>query len=205
MMEEKYVIAAGALSEANKKEIEELEAQGYRLAAKNKMLRHRVPKAGSDIEKDFVSRHMRWVGFQTLINENLHLEYCDTPELAEKVCALWKSELKPTDIPEEHFDFLNDPDTVVLCATDDSGNVAGAAWLRFSGKNAEKRHIVTAPEWRRKSVAYALENAVLAECILHGSISLNTWVAEDNLPSLGLHEKMGYQDTGAVSWQYVKD
>ena len=204
MMEEKYVIVAGALSDANKKDIDELEAQGYTLAAKNKMLRRRVPKAGSDLEKDFVSRHMRWVGFQTLINVVLHLEYCDTPVLAEKVCALWKSQLKPSDIPESHFDFLEDPDTVVLCATDDEGNVAGAAWLHFSGKNAEKRHIVTDPAWRRKKVAYALENAILAECILKGSVSLNTWVDEENAPSLALHEKMGYEDTGAVSWQFVK-
>jgi|GEM_PF-5971139 len=204
-MVEKFVIVAGELSDANRKEIEELKAQGFELAAKNKMLRRRVPRAGSPEEKDFVSRHMRWVGFQTLMNLDLHLEYCDTPELAEKVCALWKSELKPSDIPEEHLDFLGKDDTVVLCATDDDESVAGAAWLHYAGKNAEKRHIVTAPEWRRKKVAYALENAILAECILNGCVSLNTWVDEDNAPSLGLHEKMGYEDTGAVSYQFVRE
>lgn len=203
-MEEKYLIVTGEPSEANMKEMEELKAQGYRLAARNKMLRRRVPRAGSPEEKDFVSRHLRWVGCQTLMSLGLRLEYCDCPELAEKVNALWKSQLKPSDIPAEHLDFIDDPQTMVLCAMDDAGNVAGAAWLRFSGSNAEKRHIVTAPEWRRKGVAYALENAVLAECILNGSVSLNTWVDEQNLPSLGLHEKMGYGDTGAVSYQFIK-
>lgn len=199
-MKIREILIAGRPSAEAKAEIESLKKAGWKLAADNKLLRLSLPL--DDEGKEELAEKAKEAVF-SLTDMGLELSLCEDEDCADKVRALWTSLLRPTDIPEDHLEFLDNPAVKVFCIKDASGEPVSASWLKISGKSAEKRHIVTKKEYHNRGLATILEKINIGEASAAGALSINTWISSENSISLRLHEKLGYRLTGGSSLQYI--
>ena len=123
--------------------------------------------------------------------------------LQSKIVELWLESLDPTDVPIDHQNFIERDDDRVICILDKEDCVASAYWYRIEGKNAEGRHIVTAPAHYQKGLASLLLRMCLADLAASGVEKLTTYVSDTNEKSLRFHYKIGFVNTNKVNIQYA--
>lgn len=139
---------------------------------------------------------------ERLRGKNMQIVECSA-DMVPEVLDLWSSLLKPTDVPMNHRNFLQDPTQKAACVVDGGGAVCGANWWKTDGRSCEIRHTVTAPDRHRCGVAYAMVLAALSSAIEEGCKSAFTYIDELNSRSLGLYGKVGMLPNGKVAVQYL--
>ena len=78
------------------------------------------------------------------------------------------------------------------------GRVAGRIGLLKVGKLARVKSIFVGRDFRRLGVATAMLNATIAEASRLGSKQVCSEVDADNVPSLQLHSKVGFEPVGTI-------
>ncbi len=123
-------------------------------------------------------------------------------ELLAQAFALWRAHLKPTDLPQGHFAAGTDAAHIV-CLLDGNGAVCGVNRWEFRGDVCEIRHTVTRPDCLRQGIGSFLILYALKDAAKNGMRSAFTYIDEQNVRSLAMYEKIGFQRTGKTCRQYV--
>lgn len=177
---------------------EKLIQSGFRRFKKNDQFVLQLEENRSSIGEEYQRRLAQ-------LNEmGIQIVPCDTASLADKTVALWFSELDPTDIPQEHTQFLVRDNDHVSCAVNRDNEVVAAYWWHIEGKGTgEGRHIVTHKDYLRRGIGTALLLCGQMDLLSRGGKRVITWISDSNTKSIFLHEHVGFQKNGKISTQYI--
>jgi len=79
---------------------------------------------------------------------------------------------------------------------EEKGAVAGYIGSQTCGDESDVMNVAVHPDFRRKGIAEALVNALVAELKAIGSRCLTREVRASNAPAIALYEKMGFAEIG---------
>ena len=79
---------------------------------------------------------------------------------------------------------------------EENGAVAGYIGSQTCGDESDVMNVAVHPDFRRKGIAEALVNALVAELKAIGSRCLTLEVRASNAPAIALYEKMGFAEIG---------
>ena len=129
------------------------------------------------------------------------MEYCTAQKTLQQVISLWEHYLDPTDIPQDHMTLAGTEK--VLNVIDKNGNVVATNWWRTQGKTSECRHTVTHPAYQHTGLATVLVLAWIKDSLERKVSNCCTWISDENVKSLSLYGKLGFDFTGKTSRQYI--
>ena len=79
---------------------------------------------------------------------------------------------------------------------EENGTVAGYIGSQTCGEESDVMNVAVHPDFRRRGIAEALVNALVAELKAIGSHCLTLEVRASNVPAIALYEKMGFSEIG---------
>ena len=116
---------------------------------------------------------------------------------------LWERYLKPTDIPEEHYQTSLTKKNHILTVLDKNQKVCGVNWWAFHNNICEIRHTVTHPNYYRQNIGTSMILYALNEGIINGCHSAYTFIDSNNTISIKMYEKIGFRLTEKISRQFI--
>ena len=79
---------------------------------------------------------------------------------------------------------------------EENGTVAGYIGSQTCGEESDVMNVAVHPDFRRRGIAEALVNALVADLKAIGSHCLTLEVRASNVPAIALYEKMGFSEIG---------
>ena len=175
---------------------ERLAAQGWKLYARNLQVAAKLQEEAEKI------REASAAALAKVAANGIGL--CPPDErLATDIVRLWKDHLRTTDVPGQHFSFLDDPEQHVVCAVDANGVLCGVNWWEYRNRTCEIRHTVTHPDYLHRGIAFAMLTHSLTTACEHGCEQAITYIDDENVKSLGLYAKAGITPNGRTSTQFI--
>ena len=84
----------------------------------------------------------------------------------------------------------------IWLVAEENGTVAGYIGSQTCGEESDVMNVAVHPDFRRRGIAEALVNALVAELKAIGSHCLTLEVRASNVPAIALYEKMGFSKIG---------
>lgn len=172
-----------------------LERAGFRKVAKNYVVEIAVPQPKENKERlRSLQEQMDARGYRTVVDPS--------GKPLEEAFALWRGFLKPTDLPQEHFE-IGKNGAHLVCLLDQNDNVCGVnRWETHDG-NCEIRHTVTSPDCLRQGIGMYLSLYVLEHAEQeHARVGIG-FFDETNFRSIAMLEKVGFRRSGKIILQYL--
>lgn len=176
-----------------------LKDAGFKLAAYNYQFQINLAEQKQLIQNEFLSasNKLNNAGFTSSCNL--------TNYQIDQVINLWKSSLRPTDIPYDHLNFNTQSNQYVVCVLDQMKNVCGTLWWTYKGNICEIRHIVTRPDCYRKGISNYTMLYSFLRAMETGSKIVVSYVDKENNKSIFMHLKAGMKKNGKISLQFINE
>lgn len=174
---------------------ERLERAGFKKVAKNYVVEIPVPQPAENTEKlRMLQEQMDARGYRTVVDP--------TGKQLEEAFALWRGFLKPTDLPQEHFE-IGKNGAHLVCLLDRNDKVCGVnRWETHDGA-CEIRHTVTSPDCLRQGIGNYLSLYVLEYAAKENARVGIGFFDETNYRSIAMLEKVGFKRSGKIILQYM--
>ena len=174
---------------------ERLERAGFKKVAKNYVVEIGIPQPKENTEKFLaLQEQMNERGYRTVVDP--------TGKQLEEAFALWRGFLKPTDLPQEHFE-IGKNGAHLVCLLDRNDKVCGVnRWETHDGV-CEIRHTVTSPDCLRQGIGNYLSLFVLEYAVKEQARVGIGFFDETNFRSIAMLEKVGFRRSGKIILQYI--
>lgn len=171
---------------------------GYLLESINKQIVMDLRNNERDIKQKYNELYLKYSADGYVLRKVI------SEKEAENVKKIWLEGLKITDIPADHYNFLNDDEMNVI-AIFDGDIICSVIW--FSEKNgvSEGRHTTTNPDYYHRGLGTFMTYAWLYRSLIDGCTIAKGWIEDSNTKSKEMHRKIGFVENGFISRQYIKD
>ena len=171
-----------------------LDRAGFRRVAKNYVVEIPVPQPEENRQKlRDLQAQMDARGYRTVID----------PEggQLQEAFELWRGFLKPTDLPQEHFE-IGKNGAHLVCLLDGDRVCGVNRWETHDGA-CEIRHTVTGPVYLRQGIGQYLSLFVLEHAAQENARVGIGFFDETNFRSIAMLEKVGFKRSGKIICQYL--
>lgn len=91
-----------------------------------------------------------------------------------------------------------------ICIKDENGKVCAAGFFQLHNHISNARHIGVCEELKQSGLGAALMLLCAQRAFEQSAVKHISWVAQDNLPSMRIHKRIG-KISGRISQQYMKE
>lgn len=121
-----------------------------------------------------------------------------------QIISLWKASLDFGDISGDDLALELSQDEELLTVIGADGDIACTYLYEIVGRDvSEGRHVVTNPSCYRKGLGSFVLGLTLDHLRTEGIKRHYTWIHEQNIPSVRMHERLGFLRNGRSSIQYI--
>ena len=128
-------------------------------------------------------------------------QYLQSRDEYEQVLKLWEEYLNPMDIALDIKYFFGKEEYRNIIVKDDDRVVSTLLGYWNKGK-VELHHLVTDSKYQGKGLATEVYRYLFKEMQKEKYKRAIAWIADNNIPSLKLHKKLGFKENGRTCLQY---